>query len=272
MQCVKLRSVMGSYLNIHLNLSPVYVLLLLLTLSHGRPSARIREPFSNHIAAFSPFPSATFPLSNSSLDFRRFGVHDGFKKSVSKQEHEHMARDSSKSFQDDINDEVSQNKVQGTRSSNADWLEGINVPTFGGTNINERKFAVNPVQLLTSEDTENRMGGEDSSGMASGARREEDSRGVLDESSSSEESEDEEQLEKFRRNILKELGFDETDEEEDSKRVARSTTSRYPNIPASNITPKVGGTSFSIVSVILQIWFQPLRTQTCHKCTMSSFK
>jgi len=43
MQCVKLRSVMGSYLNIHLNLFPIYVLLLLLTLSHGRPSAKVRE-------------------------------------------------------------------------------------------------------------------------------------------------------------------------------------------------------------------------------------
>lgn len=34
---------MGSYLNIHLNLFPIYVLLLLLTLSHGRPSAKVRE-------------------------------------------------------------------------------------------------------------------------------------------------------------------------------------------------------------------------------------
>lgn len=34
---------MGSYLNIHLNLFPIYVLLLLITLSHGRPSAKVRE-------------------------------------------------------------------------------------------------------------------------------------------------------------------------------------------------------------------------------------
>lgn len=34
---------MGSYRNIHLNLFPIYVLLLLLTLSHGRPPAKVRE-------------------------------------------------------------------------------------------------------------------------------------------------------------------------------------------------------------------------------------